>query len=184
MLDGLWLVMDRVWPTRASGSALELQSKCQTTGAGDSSRLAVSGNDRGLWDLLPTFPHYVLPAAQQTSENNHPEPAGVDMKTRDKAPGRSPGWEELAFVQRAETAERDCLRAARWPLHPLSLTVYFADSLHPGAAVDTDRRQAEAVSGEPAANHAENTTMIRGARIKSSVDLGGDRLGICTRELG
>lgn len=34
------------------------------------------------------------------------------MKTRDKAPGRSPGWEELAFVQRAETAERDCLRAS------------------------------------------------------------------------
>lgn len=27
--------------------------------------------------------------------------------------------------------------------------------------------------GEPAANHAENTTVIRGARIKSSLDLGG-----------
>lgn len=34
-------------------------------------------------------------------------------------------------------------------------------SVHPGTAVDTGRRQAEAVSGEPAANHAENAIMIR-----------------------
>ncbi|XP_063105032.1 POC1 centriolar protein homolog A isoform X2 [Cavia porcellus] len=58
------------------------------------------------------------------------------------------------------------------------------DSVHPGTAVDTDRRQAEAVSGEPAANHAESNTMIRGARIRSSVDLEGSRPEICTVGLG
>ncbi|XP_021096897.1 POC1 centriolar protein homolog A isoform X2 [Heterocephalus glaber] len=59
------------------------------------------------------------------------------------------------------------------------------DSVHPGTTVDTDRRQAEAVSGEPAANHAESNTMIRGARIRSLVDWGvGGRPGICTMGLG
>ncbi|XP_053786318.1 POC1 centriolar protein homolog A isoform X2 [Desmodus rotundus] len=47
------------------------------------------------------------------------------------------------------------------------------DSLHPGAAADPDRGQAEAVPGEPAANHAESNTVIRGAGIKNSVDWGG-----------
>ncbi|XP_077933676.1 POC1 centriolar protein homolog A isoform X2 [Halichoerus grypus] len=51
------------------------------------------------------------------------------------------------------------------------------DGLHPGAAADADRRQAEAVPGEPAANHAENNTVIRGARIKSSLDFGGWQAG-------
>lgn len=60
-----------------------------------------------------------------------------------------------------------------WPPRPLSRTAHcFADSLHPGAAADPDGRQAEAVSGEPAANHAENNTVIKGARIRSSVDSG------------
>lgn len=51
------------------------------------------------------------------------------------------------------------------------------DGLHPGAAADADGRQAEAVSGEPAANHAENDIVIRGARIKSSLDFGGWQAG-------
>ncbi|XP_011737853.2 POC1 centriolar protein homolog A isoform X1 [Macaca nemestrina] len=59
-----------------------------------------------------------------------------------------------------------------------------SDSLHPGAAVDTDRRQAEAVSGEPAANHAESNTVIGGARIRSSVDLRVAGQGFVPWDLG
>lgn len=65
-------------------------------------------------------------------------------------------------------------RAAWWPLHPLSLTTcYFADSLHPGAAVDTDGRQAKAVPGEPAANHAENHAVIGEQESGAQSILGG-----------
>lgn len=63
-------------------------------------------------------------------------------------------------------------RAARQAFHPEPDTFSFADSVHSGTATDTNRRQAEAVPGEPAANHAENATVMRGARIRSSV-IGG-----------
>lgn len=62
--------------------------------------------------------------------------------------------------------------AARQALHPEPDPFYFADCVHSGTAADTDRRQAEAMPGKPAANHAETTTMMRGARIRSSVDWG------------
>lgn len=57
----------------------------------------------------------------------------------------------------------------RW--RPLSLPPVVADGLHPGAAADPDGGQAEAVSGEPAANHAESDTVIGGG-IRSLVDWG------------
>lgn len=64
------------------------------------------------------------------------------------------------------------MRAAWWALHPEPDTFYVADSVHSRTAADPDRRQAEEMPGEPAANHAENTTVIvmEGARIRSSVD--------------
>lgn len=70
-------------------------------------------------------------------------------------------------------------RAARQAFHPEPDTFCFADSVHSGTAADTDRRQAETMPGEPAANHAENTTVMREARVRSSVDWGDSRPGIC-----
>lgn len=129
----------------------------------------------------PAFPHCVLPLP-----TNIREVPSRTSRSRHEDPGT--GHQAAAWVGKdgvcSGAAEQAWLRAAQGPLHPEPEHYYFADSLHLGAAADTDRRQAEAVSGKPAANHAENNTVIRGTRIKSSVDLGGGRSGICTGHLG
>ena len=128
-----------------------------------------------------TFPSPCLPLPKNAREPP-PEP-GVDVKAGavPEAPevqgqagpwvGRADSWP--SEFRRSRTG-RGGPRGSQRPLHLLSLcTCCFADSLHPGAAADPDRGQAEAVPGEPAANHAESNTLIRGAGIKNSVDWGG-----------
>lgn len=85
--------------------------------------------------------------------------------TRDEGPGWTLGGKsrQLALGQWAGAAEGSWLRGSQgswWPLCPLTTACCVPDGLHPGAAADADGGQAEAVSGQPAANHAESDTMI------------------------
>jgi hypothetical protein len=84
-------------------------------------------------------------------------------------------------VAKGGTGQWGCLGQVGVPSILSLSSICLADSVHPGAAADADRRQAEAVSAKPAANHAESNTVIRGLRIRSSDDLGGIRPEICTR---
>lgn len=96
-----------------------------------------------------------------------------------------PGREEptAGLGQWAGAAEGSWLRGSRgswWPLCPLTTACCVPDGLHPGAAADADGGQAEAVSGQPAANHAESDTVIGEQESGAQLSWGRrDRRGLC-----